>query len=143
MNLQIWFLIAHILQRYSLYVFQGSLPVYSDRISVSVVDNVLLVHQVEAKVVIIYDIFTDSQAPISAPLPLFLRGYSRANVASSQTASMTPGASESTNLNDTEGTIYGDQWKFLVPDLVIDDANGSLWKINLDLEASLVDESIM
>ncbi|XP_047961088.1 regulator of MON1-CCZ1 complex isoform X1 [Salvia hispanica] len=115
-------------------VQQGSLPVYSERIAVSVVDNVLLVHQVEARVVIVYDIYADSQAPISAPLPLFLRGYSKANVAFSQTASKTSGASESKNLCDTEETTYGDQWKFLVPDLVLDVSNGSLWKISLDLE---------
>lgn len=105
----------------------------------NVVDNVLLVHQAEAKVVIIYDIFADSKAPISAPLPLVLRGFSRANV----TASITSGASESKNLGDTEETTYGDQWKFLVPDLVIDVSNGSLSKISLDLEASLVAYSIM
>ncbi|XP_042048406.1 uncharacterized protein LOC121794349 isoform X4 [Salvia splendens] len=130
--------VAMLLNSYRFYrdavVQQGSLPVYSDRISVSVVDNVLLVHQVEARVVIIYDIYADSQAPISAPLPLFLRGYSKANVAFSQTASRTSGASESKNLSYTEETTYGDQWKFLVPDLVLDVSNGSLWKISLDLE---------
>lgn len=118
------------------WVFQGSLPVYSNRVAVSVVDNILLVHQVEAKVVIIYDMFADSQAPISAPLPLFLRGFSRATVAASQNACTASGASESKNMCDTEVNIYGDQWNFLVPDLVCDVANGFLWKINLDLEAS-------
>ncbi|KAH6812799.1 C18orf8 [Perilla frutescens var. frutescens] len=131
--------VAMLLHSYRFYrdavVQQGSLPVYSDRIAVSVVDNVLLVHQVEAKVVIIYDIFADSQAPISAPLPLYLRGFSRANVASSQTAGKPSGASGPQNSSDTEVTIYGDQWKFLTPDLVIDVSNGSLWKISLDLEA--------
>ncbi|KAI3472124.1 hypothetical protein Pfo_029612 [Paulownia fortunei] len=116
--------------RDAVYNRQGSLPVYSNRIAVSVVDNVLLVHQVEAKVVIIYDLFADSQAPISAPLPLFLRGYSKANVASSQTTCKASGASESKNLSDTEVTIYGEQWNFLVPDLVCDVSNGFLWKIN-------------
>lgn len=109
----------------------------------SVVDNVLLVHQAEAKVVIVYDLYADSQEPTSAPLPLFLRGYSKANVAFSQTASKTSGASESKNLSDTEETTYGDHWKFLVPDLVLDVSNGSLWKISLDLEVSLVAESIL
>ncbi|KAH7672171.1 hypothetical protein IHE45_09G036600 [Dioscorea alata] len=54
-------------------VQQGSLPVYSGKIAVSFVDNVLLIHQVDAKVVILYDIFLDSLATISAPLPLLLR----------------------------------------------------------------------
>ena len=49
---------------------QGSLPIYSSKIAVSVVDNVVRVHQNDAKVVILYDIYADSRAPISAPLPL-------------------------------------------------------------------------
>ncbi|KAL6523185.1 hypothetical protein OROGR_016788 [Orobanche gracilis] len=115
--------IAMILNLYRFYrdavVQQGSLPACSNRIAVSVVDNILLVHQVEAKVVIIYDIYADSQAPISAPLPLFLRGFPKSNAASSQTIGKTAGASESRNLTDTEITIYGDQWNFIVPDLAI------------------------
>ncbi|XP_041991013.1 regulator of MON1-CCZ1 complex-like isoform X1 [Salvia splendens] len=130
--------VAMLLRLYRFYrdavVQQGSLPVYSDRIAVSVVDNVLLVHQAEAKVVIVYDIYADSKVPISAPLPLCLRGYSRASVASFHTSTKTSGASESKNLSATEETIYGDQWQFLVPDLVLDVSNGSLWKISLDLE---------
>ncbi|KAL3632390.1 hypothetical protein CASFOL_025374 [Castilleja foliolosa] len=109
-------------------VQQGSLPAYSNRIDASVVDNILLVHQVDAKVVIIYDIFADSQAPISAPLPLFLRGYSKTTCKASE-------PSESKNPSDAEKTIYGDHWNFLVPDLVCDVSNGLLWKINVDLEA--------
>ncbi|XP_041994930.1 regulator of MON1-CCZ1 complex-like [Salvia splendens] len=130
--------VAMLLRSYRFYrdavVQQGSLPAYSDRIAVSVVDNVLLVHQAEAKVVIVYDIYADSQVPISAPLPLCLRGYSRANVAASHTSTKTSEASESKNLSDTEETTYGDQWQFLVPDLVLDVSNGSLWKISMDLE---------
>ncbi|KAG6693999.1 hypothetical protein I3842_09G028000 [Carya illinoinensis] len=80
--------VAMLLHLYRFYrdavVQQGSLPIYSSRISVSVVDNVLLVHQVDAKVVILYDIFADSQAPISAPLPLLLRDLRRYNSSASQ-----------------------------------------------------------
>ncbi|KAL5075955.1 hypothetical protein RYX36_014939 [Vicia faba] len=68
-----------LLHSYRLYrdvvIQQGSLPIYSSRIAVSVVDNVLLIHQVDAKIVILYDLFADSRAPISAPLPLLLRGF--------------------------------------------------------------------
>ncbi|KAL2535145.1 Colon cancer-associated Mic1-like [Abeliophyllum distichum] len=116
---------AMLLHSYRFYrdavVQQGSLPIYSNRIAVSVVDNILLVHQVDAKVVIIYDMFAESRTPISAPLPLLLRGFSR--------------ASESKELSDPELIIYGDDWSFLVPDLICDVANGYLWKIHLDLEA--------
>lgn len=109
---------------------QGSLPVYSNKIAVSVVDNVLLVHQVDAKVVIIYDIFADSQAPVSAPLPLLVRSFSRANAAASQLVGL-----EGKDSNHGETVIYADEWVFLVPDLICDIANGVLWKIHLDLEA--------
>lgn len=114
---------------------QGSLPVYSNKIAVSVVDNVLLVHQVEAKVVIIYDIFADSQRPVSAPLPLLVRGFSRGNAAASQLMGQNVEGLEGKDSNHGETVIYGDEWVFLVPDLICDIANGVLWKIHLDLEA--------
>ncbi|XP_049365252.1 uncharacterized protein LOC125830073 [Solanum verrucosum] len=114
---------------------QGSLPVYSTKIAVSVVDNVLLVHQVDAKVVIIYDIFADSQVPVSAPLPLLVRGFSRANAAASQLMGQNVEGLEGKDSNHGETVIYADEWLFLVPDLICDIANGVLWKIHLDLEA--------
>lgn len=108
-------------------VQQGTLPIYSSKIAVSVVDNVLLVHQVDAKVVILYDIFLDCLAPVSAPLPLLLKGTSSN---SRQTVH------EQDNLtSDYGGMIYGNSWTFLVPDLICDVDNGMLWRISLDLEA--------
>lgn len=118
--------------------FQGSLPIYSDKIAISVVDNVLLVHQVDAKVVILYDIFADSRAPISAPLPLLLRGFPRASSSSSRTGNKDTDGSEANDRSDHETIIYGDNWIFLVPDLICDVAKRLLWKIHLDLEASFV-----
>lgn len=116
-------------------VQQGSLPIYSNKIAVSVVDNILLIHQVDAKVVIIYDMFGDSSAPISAPLPLLFRGSNRTYSTRSQTLGQSVESSESNHLSDTEATIYGDDWTFLAPDLVCDVANSLLWKIHIDLEA--------
>ncbi|GFZ20916.1 hypothetical protein Acr_29g0000780 [Actinidia rufa] len=137
--------VAMLLNSYRFYrdavVQQGSLPIFSSKIAVSVVDNVLLVHQVDAKVVILYDIFSDSRAPISAPLPLLLRGFPRSITASSQSSSRNAEDSEAKDLSDTEAIIYGDGWTFLVPDLICDAANGLLWKIHLDLEASAISAS--
>ncbi|GKV25876.1 hypothetical protein SLEP1_g35257 [Rubroshorea leprosula] len=116
-------------------VQQGSLPIYSSKVAISVVDNVLLVHQVDAKVVILYDIFSDSQTPISAPLPVLLRGLPRSNSLTSQSNGGESESSETSNTNDHETIIYGDDWKFLVPDLICDVANKLLWKIHIDLEA--------
>ncbi|CAI9100968.1 OLC1v1038165C1 [Oldenlandia corymbosa var. corymbosa] len=130
--------VAMLLHLYRFYrdavIQQGSLPVYSNRVAVSAVDNVLLVHQVDAKVVIMYDLFSDSRAPVSAPLPLLLRGFPRAGaLSSSQSTSWSTGTSDT--VTDNEAVAYGDGWLFLVPDLVCDATNGLLWKINLDLEA--------
>ncbi|GAV59083.1 hypothetical protein CFOL_v3_02616, partial [Cephalotus follicularis] len=113
----------------------GSLPIYSSKIVVSVVDNVILVHQVDAKVVILYDIFSDSRAPISAPLPLLLRGIPRSSSSSFMSISRDSESSETNKTGDHEAVIYGDDWTFLVPDLICDVANNFLWKIQLDLEA--------
>ncbi|CAJ1907681.1 unnamed protein product [Sphenostylis stenocarpa] len=130
--------VAMLLHSYRLYrdavIQQGSLPIYSNRIAVSVVDNVLLIHQVDAKVVILYDLFADSRAPISAPLPLLLRGFPRSST-SSQSNGRESESSDSNVLSSHEAVTYSNTWTFLVPDLVCDVANKLLWKFNLDLEA--------
>lgn len=103
----------------------------------SAVDNVLLIHQVDAKVVILYDIFADSRAPISAPLPLLLRGLPRSNSFSSRSTGRESESSGANLLSNHGAVTYADTWSFLVPDLICDVANKLLWKIHLDLEASL------
>ncbi|XP_078444306.1 C18orf8 [Wolffia australiana] len=114
-------------------IHQGFIPIYSSKVAVSVVDNVVLVHQVEAKVVILYDLFLDSLAPISAPLPLLLR---RTKVTSSSNGKAKSSADmDGRSPSGYEGTIYGNMWNFLVPDLVCDVDHGLLWKLRLDLEA--------
>ncbi|XP_062166239.1 uncharacterized protein LOC133872682 [Alnus glutinosa] len=139
--------VAMLLHLYRFYrdavVQQGSLPIYSSRIAVSVVDNVLLVHQVDAKVVILYDIFADSRAPISAPLPLLLRGFRRLSASTSRSSREESESSEANVVSDSETVVYGDDWIFLVPDLVCDVANKFLWKIHLDLEAISASSSEM
>lgn len=124
-----------------MFIFQGSLPIYSSKVAVSVVDNVLLVHQVDAKVVILYDLFADSRAPISAPLPLLLRGYPRAGMGSCGLPSKGNGSSESKQASDHEMTLYKDAWSFLIPDLICDSTDGLLWKIHLDLDVSFFSSS--
>lgn len=130
--------VAMLLHSYRLYrdavIQQGSLPIYSSRIAVSVVDNVLLIHQVDAKVVILYDLFADSRAPISAPLPLLLRGFPRSS-SSSQFSGRESESSDGNVASSHEAVTYADTWIFLVPDLVCDVANKLLWKFNLDIEA--------
>ncbi|KAJ4898174.1 hypothetical protein Rs2_24968 [Raphanus sativus] len=128
---------AMLLNTYRFYrdavVQQGSLPIYSSKLSVSVVDNLLLVHQIDAKVVIIYDLFVDSRAPVSAPLPLLWRGYQGSD-SSSQAANMENESAESSTSNENI-VMYEDAWTFLVPDLILDQTNKVLWRVHLDLEA--------
>ncbi|GAB4851507.1 hypothetical protein Ancab_030907 [Ancistrocladus abbreviatus] len=131
--------VAMVLHCYRFYrdavVPQGSLPIYSSKIAVNVVDNVLLIHQVDAKVVILYDIFLDSRAPISAPLPLLLRGHPRARGITFRLSDKDEPSSEVREATNHEPILYGDGWTFLVPDLICDTANSLIWKIHLDLEA--------
>ncbi|GMJ12018.1 hypothetical protein like AT3G12010 [Hibiscus trionum] len=131
--------VAMVLHSYRFYrdaiIQQGSLPIYSSKVAVSVADNVLLVHQVDAKVVILYDIFSDSRAPISAPLPVLLRGFPRSDSFTSRPSTKESESLEASDSNDNEAIIYGDGWTFLVPHLICDIANKRLWKIHLDLEA--------
>lgn len=108
-------------------VQQGALPTYSSRIAVSAVDNIIMVHQIDAKVVILYDVFMDAYTPISAPLPLLVRGLPSNSRQAAQTADH-----QSTAYG---GTLYGEGWNFLIPDLICDADNGLLWKLHLDLEA--------
>ncbi|KAH7511104.1 hypothetical protein JRO89_XSUnG0223700 [Xanthoceras sorbifolium] len=73
-----------------------------------------------------------SRAPISAPLPLLLRGFPR----SYSSSRFRDGENlEVNNTGDHDSVIYGDNWTFLVPDLICDVSNKCLWKIHLDLEA--------
>lgn len=120
-------------------VHQGSLPIYSTKVAVSVVDNVLLVHQVDAKVVLLYDIFTDSRAPISAPLPLLVRGPTGSTTNSSRNkdrqSSSSSQSAELETLTTMQDSVYTDGWVFLNPDMICDNLHGVLWRIHLDLEA--------
>ncbi|XP_047045482.1 regulator of MON1-CCZ1 complex-like [Lolium rigidum] len=108
-------------------VQQATLPTYSSRIAVSAVDNLIMVHQIDAKVVILYDVFMDSYTPISAPLPLLVRGLPSNSRQAAQTADHQSSA--------YGGTLYGEGWNFLIPDLICDADNGLLWKLHLDLES--------
>lgn len=117
------------------------MPIYSSKVAVSVVDNVLLVHQVEPKVVILYDIYADVRAPISAPLPLLIRGFPRSNSSSMWMQKMDNDNPDVDILSGHQAIIYQDDWTFLVPDLICDVSNQFLWKVHLDLEVNILPSS--
>ncbi|WZZ62502.1 hypothetical protein YC2023_062609 [Brassica napus] len=106
---------------------------YSSKLSVSVVDNLLLVHQIEAKVVIIYDLFMDSRAPVSAPLPLLWRGHQGSDTSSLAANKEIESPESSTSSENI--VMYEDAWTFLAPDLILDQTNKVLCRVHLDLEA--------
>eukprot|EP00250_Pteridium_aquilinum_P017009 c23410_g1_i1 orf=450-2681(-) len=117
---------------------QGMLPIYSENVAFSVVDGVLLVHQLTSKVVLLYDIFNDMKAPVSAPLPLLLRrhlGFIAAGSADDYDSCKASSHDDSKRLTSPESNIYGDSWVFANPDIILDHAHGILWRIHLDLEA--------
>lgn len=121
---------------YDLFIFknflQGSLPIYSPNVAISVVDNVLLVHQTDSKVVLLYDILTDPKVPISAPLPLLLRGAPPLSATSSRRPE-----NDRNTLTHAEASIYGEGWVYVNPDLVLDHVHGLLWRVRLDLEVGV------
>ncbi|CAH9068234.1 unnamed protein product [Cuscuta epithymum] len=131
--------VAMLLHIYRFYrdavIPQGSFPIYSNRVAVNVIDNVLVVHQMDSKVVIMYDIFIGSHAPISSPLPLLMRCIPKSIDTSSQSMCQNTQSSEAKDLTDAETIMYGDSWAFLLPDLICDTSNGTLWKVYLDLDA--------
>ncbi|KAJ3673625.1 hypothetical protein LUZ60_005617 [Juncus effusus] len=105
---------------------QGNIQVYSSKIAISTVDNIILIHQLDSKVLLLYDLFLDNYAPISAPLPLTIRGVS--------------GINENNNNNDdyynnNNDYVYNEGWSFLTPDLICDVDRGLVWKLFLDLDA--------
>ncbi|KAL2650621.1 hypothetical protein R1flu_018749 [Riccia fluitans] len=110
---------------------QGSLPIYSRNVALSVVDNVLLIHEIDSKVVLLYDILSESKGTISAPLPLIMRGAPR----SVETGNSSSETDLLGNLVTPEGQVYGKGWVFANPDVVLDHHHGLFWKIRLDLEA--------
>lgn len=112
---------------------QGSLPIFSPHVAISVVDNVLMVHQTDSQVVLLYDILTDPKGPISAPLPLLLRGAPSQSASSSQST----GKGSKRNLSSAELTMYGEGWVFINPDFVLDHMHGLLWRVRLDLEVCI------
>ena len=62
---------VHLYQLFKDFVVRKyTLSVYSRRASISVSDNLLIVHALDSKVALIFDLRINHQFPITAPLPL-------------------------------------------------------------------------
>mmetsp|Transcript_3953 Transcript_3953/g.5841 ORF Transcript_3953/g.5841 Transcript_3953/m.5841 type:complete len:517 (-) Transcript_3953:1097-2647(-) len=105
----------------------------SSKYKVSVVDNVLIVHNMIAKMAILFDIYTDPKSSLAAPLPIASDQYEKKK------------KNEAKNRNRTRALTVQEQkydsWRFLAQRYVLDNSNvktsssNSLWTMQLDLEA--------
>jgi hypothetical protein len=120
---------------------QGFLPIYSSHVALSVVDNVLLIHEIDSKVALLYDVMSDSNIPISAPLTLLVRGVpSVPRTSSDRLSSLGISLSEAEFLEKMatgEDTVYDAGLVFANPNYMLDQGRGLLWKIHLDLEVCI------
>jgi hypothetical protein len=119
---------------------QGCLPIYSSHVALSVVDNVLLIHEIDSKVVLLYDVMSDSNIPISAPLTLLVRVPSVPRGSSDRLSSLGISLSEAEFLEKLatgEDTVYDAGLVFANPNYMLDQGRGLLWKIHLDLEVRI------
>jgi len=93
-----------------------SIPI-SGSMSIQIIDNLLIVHNLDNKVVMIYDIKEpDLNFPVAAPLPL--------------------GVQANTNLpNSNALNLYNSSWIFYQPNLILDNEQGYLWEVALNPES--------
>lgn len=114
-------------------VFEASISIYSPSVAVSVVDNSVLIHQTDSKVVLVFDTQSLSSHPLASPLPLTIRGPL-------PPPHEHPGPQEAGNRGSGWQSMepYGEGWVFVTPGIVLDHERGVLWKLRLDLEALVV-----
>ncbi|KOO52996.1 hypothetical protein Ctob_010768 [Chrysochromulina tobinii] len=86
-----------------------ALAIYSSRAVMSVSDNLLVVHALDSKVCLIFDLRINQQYPITAPLPL------------------------GTVASDQFSPLYSPHWTFVAPDLVVDPQAGRVGQLRIDL----------
>ena len=101
---------VHLYQLFKDYVVRKyALAVYSSSASVSVSDNLLIVHALDSKVALIFDLKINTQFPITAPLPI-------ATIAA-----------------DGFSPLYSPHWSLAPPDYIIDPQAGRVGQLQLDL----------
>ncbi|KAL3913492.1 MAG: hypothetical protein SGPRY_007960, partial [Prymnesium sp.] len=102
----------HLYQLFKDFVVRKfSLAIYSRHAALSVVDNLLVVHALDSKVALIFDVKINSQFPVTAPLPL----------------AVLPA--------DGWGPLYSNHWQLFSPDLIVDPQAGRVGRISIDLRA--------
>uniref|UniRef100_A0A7S0CXT4 Mic1 domain-containing protein n=1 Tax=Amorphochlora amoebiformis TaxID=1561963 RepID=A0A7S0CXT4_9EUKA len=103
----------------------------ASKYEVSVVDNVLVVHNMLAKLAILFDVRTDSSSALAAPLPIAYDHYEQT------INSLSPTRNRAHCIQDHK---Y-ENWSFLPERYVLDNSvfkeknTNSLWTMQLDLQA--------
>ena len=104
--------VIHLYQLFKDFVMRKySLSIYSRHATVSVSDNLLIVHALDSKVALIFDVKINSQFPVTAPLPI-------ATVAA-----------------DGFSSLYSPHWQMHAPDVLVDPQAGRVGKLSVDLRA--------
>ena len=101
---------VHLYQLFKDFVVRKyCLAIYSRQAAVSVSDNLLIVHAIDSRVCLIFDLRINAQFPITAPLP----------IATVATEAFSP--------------LYSPHWSLASPDYVIDPQAGRVGQLRLDL----------
>lgn len=116
------------------------IELFSKAVALSAVDNVVLVHNLDTKVSMIYDIKV-TRFPFVNPLPLAPftakprpRPLS-VSLSSTEMAQFINEGSNASDLHNPEGfELYKSDWRFIPPRTVIDIREGYAWKLSLDLD---------
>eukprot|EP01112_Ceratiomyxa_fruticulosa_P015060 TRINITY_DN4383_c0_g1_i1.p1 TRINITY_DN4383_c0_g1~~TRINITY_DN4383_c0_g1_i1.p1 ORF type:complete len:901 (+),score=199.61 TRINITY_DN4383_c0_g1_i1:154-2703(+) len=142
---------------------RGRLDLFTSGAShIHVIDNLLLIHNIESKVSLIFDIrgWARDMAgfPVASPLPLSAVPYNFKDDSSfsrsSSTASITPSLNSSnnniTNINSNNNNsintnsnnistpsdieLYTPNWKFFLPNFILDTVQGYCWEVGLNID---------
>mmetsp|Transcript_34517 Transcript_34517/g.47834 ORF Transcript_34517/g.47834 Transcript_34517/m.47834 type:complete len:727 (+) Transcript_34517:464-2644(+) len=124
-------------------VCQHKVPLYSNQVRLSVVDNTLLVHNIDSGVVLVLDILSSSPLhPLASPLPPHvLPPHVLPSLSTSSSSSPPSAPGEAESLGHAPPP-YSASCRFLGPNLVVDQSSGTVWRLQLSLsglEASCPD----
>ena len=101
---------VHLYQLFKDFVIKKhTLAVYSRKVAISVSDNLLIVHAIDAKVALIFDLLINTQYPITAPLPMAMIA------------------------EDGFSPLFSPHWSLAPPNYIIDPQAGRVGQLQLDL----------
>jgi Regulator of MON1-CCZ1 complex, C-terminal len=112
-------------------------------VALHVVDNLLVVHNLESKIPMLFDLRTkEKDFPVVAPLPLgeppSIAGYgsdASAAASSSSSSSSSTMTRERVKADLPAIELYNDSWLFFQPRYVLDMRAGLMWELQLNLDA--------